>query len=332
MINRNGGEYLRGALKSLRAAMAHAWNIFQEVELILVDNGSTDSSIAIMQEAMSGAQWEWRILEEKTPGCNSARNAGLRDSHGSHVIFTDNDLTFDVNWLVGYYNAIRAFPQQRVFAGRVKVGNIEGAIPSWLDIDGDYSRPCIVVRCDNGESEIVADLNDETLAGPVGPNMAFARSIFDDYGAFNIEFGLRPGSLVPGAEAELFHRFGKHRESFVYVPQACVFHPLKKNQICQTYFRRRLSGVGQVLARMQRLDGIKAKRIFGIKRYLFRQLATAYLRYLATWFQQSDRKRFFHRCNISMLWGQMKEDYQYYCRTQSGNVQNKSTIQSTPIT
>jgi glycosyltransferase involved in cell wall biosynthesis len=330
LINRNGGEYLRRALVGLRGAVTEA--VVQSglvpsgaVEIVFVDNGSTDQSREIAQEVLADLVCEWQLVEEPEPGVNSARIAGLEAARGDLLIFTDNDLEFEPGWLVAYHAAFQAHPECRVFAGRVLVGQVEGHVPDWLDLRGEYSRTSIVVRCDNGESERTAILSDSSMEGPVGPNMAMHRSVFDDYGPFNTDFGLRPGSLVPGAEAEFFHRLAKHGEQFVYVPGACVHHPLKRNQISKAYFRRRMHGVGRVTARIQALDGKETARLFGVRRYRYRQLAEAWLAYVASFLGGGPQRRFYRRCEISKIWGQMVEDRAQEHRTVGDSSDSAST-------
>lgn len=308
MINRNGGEYLRRGLQSLRVAMERTCAARDDFEFVLVDNGSTDDSVTIAQSEFRDTRVDWKLVEEHQPGVNSSRLAGLHAAEGRYVIFTDNDVIFELEWLNEYFRAIEANADCRVFAGRVLVGDVEGDIPHWLDLTGPYSRPSIVVRCDNGPTPARGIIGDKRLEGPVGPNMAIERSIFEDYGEFDIRFGMRPGSLVPGAEAEFFLRMTGRQEPFVYVPGASVYHPLKKNQISKQYFRERMTGIGQVLSRTQHLHGIDAKRLFGVKRYLYKALAIAWIRWLASWFQLNSKKRFFLWCDICVLNGQVRED------------------------
>jgi hypothetical protein len=157
-------------------------------------------------------------------------------------------------------------------------------------------------------------VGDYSVEGPVGPNMAFHRSIFDTYGEFDTRFGLRPGSLVPGAEAEFFHRLSVHNETFCYVPGACVRHPVKKDQLSKRYFIKRTQGIGRVQCRLQTLDGFDSPRIFGIKRYLAKQLVSRWMSWLLSIFSFDPRKAFSKRCDIHQIIGQIREDYDQHKR------------------
>jgi glycosyltransferase involved in cell wall biosynthesis len=310
MINRNGGVYLREAVSSLVKSFEESTTRRHEFDFILVDNGSTDDSVEFLERTLCQTPFRFRIIHEREPGVNSARNAGLKAATGDFLIYTDNDLQFDPGWLNAYLDAFESNRDVRIFAGRVLVGKVDGDVPNWLDLTGPFSRPSIVVRCDNGPEKITGKVGDYSVEGPVGPNMAFHRSIFDAYGEFDTRFGLRPGSLVPGAEAEFFHRLSYFNETFCYVPRACVHHPVKKEQLSKRYFIKRTEGIGRVICRLQTIDGFDAPRIFGVKRYLAKQLIFRWISWLISTFSFNPKKSFFKRCDIHQIIGQIKEDYE----------------------
>lgn len=307
MINRNEGRYAGRAVASLRQAIENS-AAGARCEVIFVDNGSTDNSVADALHELNGASFKYECVHEEERGVNAARIAGYKNARGRFIVFMDSDVLVKKGWCDALFQAFNQYPDVRVFAGRILVGDIEGAVPRWLDLAGVYSRPSIVVRCDNGDTECCATLDDSRVQGPAGPNMAFERSVFDEYGMFDTSFGLRPGSLVPGAEAEYFHRLSKYGERFVYVPGACVHHPFKCGQLSKSYFRRRLYGIGKVCARLQRRDGLAAKRICGVSRFRLRELLAAWCRYAGSWLQRCPKRRFFLRGNISFICGQIAEE------------------------
>ena len=70
------------------------------LEILLVDNGSTDGSLAILHSfADRRAATPARVLEESRPGAAAARNAGIREARGDLVAFTDADCVPQAAWL-----------------------------------------------------------------------------------------------------------------------------------------------------------------------------------------------------------------------------------------
>ena len=61
-----------------------------EIEIIIVDDGSTDETFAVCEE-LAESDMRVRIVRKKNGGVSSARNAGLEVAHGEYVMFLDAD-------------------------------------------------------------------------------------------------------------------------------------------------------------------------------------------------------------------------------------------------
>lgn len=88
----NARQYLEKCLDSVIN------QTLKDIEIILIDDGSTDSSLKICQEY---AQKDNRItiLAQKNQGAGAARNKGLKLAHGQYLSFLDADDIFDSNML-----------------------------------------------------------------------------------------------------------------------------------------------------------------------------------------------------------------------------------------
>lgn len=76
----NGERYLRAALESIFAQS------YRPIEVIVVDDGSTDDSGAIAQSFS-----EVRYIQQKNQGVAAARNHGIEVAHGEFFAFLDQD-------------------------------------------------------------------------------------------------------------------------------------------------------------------------------------------------------------------------------------------------
>ncbi len=306
IINHNGMGTLKSMLTSCIESINSLENKNWKVDLIFVDNASDDGSVTLAKSLLKSANFEWALITEEKLGVNNARNAGLNAASGNYVIFLDSDVSCSKGWADAYLKSFEKHPDIRVFAGRVQIGTVPRNLPRWLDLDGEYCWPSIIVRCENGSEEIVTKLTEQATMGPVGPNMGFQKKLFEAVGPFDPSFGLRPGSLVPGAEAEFFHRISS--EEFAYVPNGLVAHPIRDSQITKKYYLRRLEGTGRVLARVQHKQGIRCKQVFGINRFRVRQIANTCLKYFCVLALPNSKQRFYHRCKIAVALGSIKED------------------------
>lgn len=80
----NVEQYLRKCVESIQEQSC------QEYELILVDDGSTDSSGKICDD-LSNRDSHIKVYHKKNGGLSDARNYGLKYASGKYVIFLDSD-------------------------------------------------------------------------------------------------------------------------------------------------------------------------------------------------------------------------------------------------
>jgi glycosyltransferase involved in cell wall biosynthesis len=61
------------------------------LELIAVDDGSTDGTAALLEEAARSAPFPMRVLKQANAGACAARNRGLEEAAGAYIQFMDAD-------------------------------------------------------------------------------------------------------------------------------------------------------------------------------------------------------------------------------------------------
>ena len=71
-----------------------------------------------------------RVFEAE-PGIANARNAAIRHAVGEYIVWTDDDVFIDKDWLCAYERAVKRWPEAAVFGGPVRP-KFEGAPPAWL--------------------------------------------------------------------------------------------------------------------------------------------------------------------------------------------------------
>ena len=91
--------YLR---KSLDSAINQT---FKDVEIIAVNDGSTDSSYEILKEYKSKYN-NIKVISIKNSGLSNARNVGIRESKGEYLAFLDSDDYIHPKFLETLYNLI----------------------------------------------------------------------------------------------------------------------------------------------------------------------------------------------------------------------------------
>lgn len=92
----NVEKYLRQNLQSV------ANQTLKEIEIICVDDGSTDSSYEIIRE-FAAKDPRFVAVQQKNGGAGAARNNGLRRAKGKYLSFLDSDDFFEPDMLEAAY-------------------------------------------------------------------------------------------------------------------------------------------------------------------------------------------------------------------------------------
>ncbi len=85
---------------------------FQDYELILIDDGSTDGSF---HKASSFSDERIRIFRQKNGGVSKARNTGIAKARGNYIAFLDADDWWDREYLSRMKDMILKYPDYKVF-------------------------------------------------------------------------------------------------------------------------------------------------------------------------------------------------------------------------
>ena len=92
----NSEAYLKECLDSV------VHQTLQDIEIICVDDGSTDASMDILQKYAQKDE-RFRILEQQHLGGGAARNLGLKEAEGEYLSFLDSDDYFELDMLQKIY-------------------------------------------------------------------------------------------------------------------------------------------------------------------------------------------------------------------------------------
>jgi glycosyltransferase involved in cell wall biosynthesis len=218
---RNRARSLKQLLDSLAVVVTPP---LTSVEIVVVNNGSTDETVNLLrEEALIARPQELVVLEEQRPGKSNAVNCALCVARGDLLMLLDDDVSVDPQWLVKHIEAYKqtefAAIQGRILAGK----DFEGrpADPSRLR---EYNIPL------SGYGEQVT-----TIQGLTGTNMSFKRGVFERVGLFDLRLG--PGASGFSEDTEFSMRIRKAGFKIGYTPHAIVYHELNPARYGPAYNR-----------------------------------------------------------------------------------------------
>ena len=95
----NVKKYLRRCVKGVLA------QTYKNLEIILVDDGSTDGSSQLCDELFKEDE-RIVVFHKQNGGLSSARNYGVRAANGDYITFVDSDDTIDEDYVETLHNTI----------------------------------------------------------------------------------------------------------------------------------------------------------------------------------------------------------------------------------
>ncbi len=231
---RNRAESLRATLESL---LDMAVPPDARREIVVVDNNSGDHTRRVVAEMAEEAAAPVRYVFEPRQGKGFALNTGIEQSAGEYLLFTDDDVRVDREWLCEILWTFRACGGDCV-GGPIRLSpKVE--LPDWfprelLGIVGILDLGPTVFRL--GPSQ---DL--------FGANLALRRSLCQRVGGFPTDMG--PGARFRvGGDTAMFQRVLAVGAVAVYNPRAGVEHRFQPERLRKAYCRRWMFHEGEARA------------------------------------------------------------------------------------
>ncbi len=171
--------------KYIERAIISALNqSYENVEVIVIDDGSNDKTLEISNKYLS----QLKVFHNDSPqGLMEARNIGVRNARGEYIAFLDGDDTYHHNKIEIQINTMHTLPEKSMlFTGRILYSVIGvPMIPLMRDISGRISS---------------FDYNDvlKRVINSLGPTFMMTKQDYIDVGYMD---------PVVGKERDFFARY-----------------------------------------------------------------------------------------------------------------------------
>lgn len=206
VVNWNRASLLKSCLESLTAQRD------VRSEIILVDNGSTDDSVAVAEAIVPQLTV---IRNENNRGFCAANNQGIRTACAPYVALLNNDAEADPYWLSAMLKAIGNRPDVGMVASKILVWED----PTRIDKAGHLIWPDGQNRGrGTGERDRGQYDREEEVLWPDGCAALYRKSMLDQIGGFDEDL------FAYGDDAELGLRARIAGWSCIYTPAAVVRH------------------------------------------------------------------------------------------------------------
>ena len=262
----NRAESLRRTLRSLAALRIpdhFDW------EIVVVNNNCTDHTDHVIA---SFSDWlPVRREFELQRGLSWARNRAVHAAKGNYIVWIDDDVVVDPNWIAAYTKAFHQWPNAAVFAGPIVPRYVE-PVPKWIVDSEDVLGRTVFAGCDLGDSVIPLSVHRI----PWGPNFAI-RMREQRANQYDTRLGHAPGQSRRGEEVEVMERIMCSGATGYWIPSAKVEHYSQPEHQTIEYVMRYFLISGETVA--FREDTPASPLLFGVPRWLWRRLIEGWFRY-----------------------------------------------------
>jgi len=199
----NRARQIEQALLHIGKAAARAE---PSVEIVVVDNNSSDDTRAVVAAISRESSVPIRYALEESQGLSFARNRGIEESKGSVIAFTDDDCIVEPEWINALWREFVANPDVAILGGRVDL--------YWPDDKPVTIRPL---------AERVRYTDATQIYGLIiGCNLAVRRDAVARIGEFDPALGGSKG--VVADDIEFVYRAFKQGLGVLFTPAPRVFH------------------------------------------------------------------------------------------------------------
>jgi len=204
----NSGKVLFQCLERL------ASQTYKNFEIIIVDNGSTDSAIVGLDEKYPTLSLHIEPLKKNT-GFAAANNIGARLARGNWLALLNTDAFPEPDWLEKLVRAAEDYPSFSCFSSR----QIQAQNPLFLDGAGDaYHVNGMAWKHYLGYPASQYGLEQREVFSSCGAAALYSRQAFLDVGGFDEDF------FSYLEDVDLGFRLRLQGYHCLYVPEAIVHH------------------------------------------------------------------------------------------------------------
>ena len=186
-------------------------------EMIVVDNGSRDDTADVV--AFHAKTLPIRYQYEPQAGLSFARNRGVAAASGQYLVWTDDDVTLEPEWLQAYIEAFARHSEAAVFGGSV-LPILEAPTPEWVTINRFELRYLFAERLLDSVPTRVSDGVGDL---PVGANFA-VRAVEQRAFLYDTHLGASPKFNRLGEEEQVIRSILSAGAVGWWVPGANVNH------------------------------------------------------------------------------------------------------------
>jgi glycosyltransferase involved in cell wall biosynthesis len=229
-----------------------------QFELVVIDNGSTDETSAVLERCLAAAPVKVTRFREARPGIAACRNRGAGLARNEYVAFLDDDATAVPSWLSAFDAVIRGHGATVVGGPVEPVVEDSASVPSWWyewDIRGLFGLD---------HREAIGGQSVARIAWPLwlgGGNCVYAKAVLARAGGFRADLGPTGQRRRVAEDIDLNVRLERAGVPIYYAHDALIHHLVTAERLSRRSIWRRAYWAGRTDAATRAIATGEIKRL-----------------------------------------------------------------------
>ena len=205
IVNYNGKKYLKDCFSSILKQTYPQ----DKIEIIMVDNNSTDDSIALVTKSYPSI----KVIKNGDNNYCKANNLGFKKSKGELIIFLNNDTIVKKDWLINLTKVALTHPEAGAVGSKILLED------SRINSTGHREQPHYYYA-DEGfkENDMKQYDSKKEVESVCGCSVMYKKSCLEDIGGFDEDF------IMYCEDVDMSIRCKKKGWKLFFAPQSVVIH------------------------------------------------------------------------------------------------------------
>jgi GT2 family glycosyltransferase len=208
-------------------------------QILVIDNNSSDSTCQDIKnfQTVKKSLVQIDYILEPVQGSSSARNRGIKEAQGELLVFLDDDINLDKDWLLEVLKI--SAPEKKSFVAGARVKPHWGLdLPSWLSLTPPFE---IIGSCfpahDFGDSpqKYPFKFGSRLIQNPISACFIATSDVFTRFGNFREDLGIHGSQRGACEDTEFFWRVLAGGIEIHYLPSITVIHPIPPRRMTQKF-------------------------------------------------------------------------------------------------
>ena len=223
----------------------------KDVELIIVDNGSTDDTKKICSK-YDTPSINFRYYYDDIPGLLTGRHRGAKEAKGDVLCYLDDDVILNPHWVENIKIAFHKYRDISFMTGST-LPFYESYPPDWLKYFWVNAEPSAITMCTElSLADRGTQIKPINIHHVWGLNFCVRKKAFEKLEGFHPDCIPKKLQHFQGdGETGLTFKAEKANYKALYHPGLTLYHQIGKERLTEDYFKQRYFYIGVCMSFME---------------------------------------------------------------------------------